>query len=131
MNNDEQTLKCGKCKDNFTTSMFHKNNAKSRGYSYYCKLCMSIYCRAIKRNGGYWKGYKDENKLKKQAQWAVSWALKTGDLIKLPCHICDNPKSEAHHESYKKEHRLDVLWLCRSHHRERHEALKAIENKEK
>ena len=35
-------------------------------------------------------------------------------IIRLPCQICGR-KAEAHHYDYNKP--LDVLWLCRSHHR--------------
>ena len=40
-------------------------------------------------------------------------------LTKQPCVICGNPKSEGHHEDYDKP--LDVVWLCRLHHRLYHE----------
>lgn len=58
-----------------------------------------------------------EVKFRQQARGAVLYAIHTGKLIKLPCQVCGNPKSEAHHYlGYSKEHRLDVVFLCRAHH---------------
>ena len=58
-----------------------------------------------------------QGKLKHGAREAVRYAIRKGNLIKLPCQICGNPKSEAHHLfGYEKEHRLNVVFLCRSHH---------------
>lgn len=50
-----------------------------------------------------------------QARAEVGKALKKGLLIKKPCEVCDNPKSEAHHKDYSKP--LEVEWLCRPHHK--------------
>lgn len=56
-------------------------------------------------------------RLKSRARSAVQYAIKKGKLVKLPCQVCGNPKSDAHHYlGYSKEHRLDVVFLCRTHH---------------
>lgn len=54
----------------------------------------------------------------------VYHALKTGALIKQPCMVCGDPKSQAHHSDHSKP--LEVKWLCPKHHREveKEEALK-------
>jgi len=41
-----------------------------------------------------------------------------GRLKKLPCKMCGTEDVDAHHEDYSKP--LDVLFLCKSHHGERH-----------
>ena len=52
-------------------------------------------------------------------------AIKTGKLKRLPCEICGDPNSEAHHHNgYDKDHVLDVEWLCRKHHIEADKLLK-------
>ena len=67
------------------------------------------------------KRYRSVNKHKSTAHYLVSCALTTGELVKLPCHICDDPHSQAHHEDYTKP--LEVMWLCQTHHSRRHEEL--------
>lgn len=56
---------------------------------------------------------------------AVTRAIETGRLVPLPC-ICGATPTEAHHwHGYDKEHWLDVVWLCRPHHRQAHNELRA------
>jgi len=39
-------------------------------------------------------------------------------LVKYPCEVCGEENSEAHHLDYNDP--LNVLWLCKKHHREWH-----------
>jgi hypothetical protein len=55
---------------------------------------------------------------KQLARIAVTTAVNGGKLVKLPCEICGDPKSQGHHDDYSMP--LDVVWLCQAHHRERH-----------
>lgn len=48
----------------------------------------------------------------------VNYALNTGKLTKLPCEVCGSEKVVAHHEDYSRP--LEVTWLCREHHGQRH-----------
>ena len=50
----------------------------------------------------------------RKATHMVSNAIRDGRLIRQPCEVCGDPKSEAHHRDYLKP--FDVMWLCRSHH---------------
>lgn len=52
------------------------------------------------------------------AALAVKEALRTGALVAKPCEVCGIEPADAHHDDYSKP--LDVLWLCRSHHGQRH-----------
>ena len=49
-----------------------------------------------------------------KARTQVYGALRNGTLIKLPCKVCDSPRSHAHHQDYNKP--LDVEWLCAKCH---------------
>jgi hypothetical protein len=49
-------------------------------------------------------------------------AVKSGKLKRLPCIICEDPKSDGHHIDYSKP--LEVIWLCRKHHHEAHKKLR-------
>ena len=48
----------------------------------------------------------------------VDKAVSQGKIKRLPCEVCGNPKTEAHHEDYSKP--FDVHWLCKKHHDEIH-----------
>lgn len=64
-----------------------------------------------------WKTKEGRNRL--SAGNAVYQAIKSGRLKRMPCEVCGESKSEAHHHNgYDKEHWLDVQWLCRKHHLE-------------
>lgn len=65
-------------------------------------------------------GYENEQNSKERypgkekARRALEYAVKKGRIKKLPCEVCGNFNSEAHHENYRKP--LEVNWLCRRHH---------------
>lgn len=64
------------------------------------------------------------NRDAKRAHHAVAQALRKGRLTREPCEACgavhgvDGAVLHAHHEDYSKP--LDVVWLCRRHHRRLH-----------
>jgi transposase-like protein len=60
------------------------------------------------------KRWRAKNHEKVQAHRAVRRALLGGRLAQLPCEVCDEPKSEAHHDDYSQP--LVVRWLCHAHH---------------
>jgi len=64
------------------------------------------------------RNYKKVGTLRYDAMIAVRNALKTGKLTPEPCKVCRATKTDAHHEDYNKP--LDIVWLCRSHHKLRH-----------
>lgn len=45
-------------------------------------------------------------------------ALRDGALTPQPCEVCGEKRVHGHHEDYSKP--LDVMWLCSTHHGERH-----------
>ena len=70
-----------------------------------------------------WKGGRVEAKkrfrvdpIKARAREAVGRAVRNGKMKRKPCVVCGETKSEGHHEDYSKP--LDVIWLCRKHHKE-------------
>lgn len=64
------------------------------------------------------KNWQEKNKIKRAAHVLTGNAIAGGRLIKLPCEVCGEEKSEAHHDDYERP--LDVRWLCHKHHMEHH-----------
>lgn len=68
---------------------------------------------------------RNQDELKREAGQAVSSAIASGKLTRQPCVKCSTTRGvEAHHEDYSKP--LDVVWLCRHHHRLRHAEMRAV-----
>lgn len=61
----------------------------------------------------------EEQKIKDNARSYLGVYVRRGKIEKLPCKICNEPKSEGHHPDYK--YPLFVIWLCRPHHMEEHQ----------
>jgi len=68
------------------------------------------------------RAWREEDKRIGKAHAKVSYAIKKGVLIKMPCIRCGEQKSLAHHEDYDKP--LEVMWLCQPCHKQRHKELR-------
>jgi hypothetical protein len=64
------------------------------------------------------KKWRLKNPLARSAHQKALRAVMAGKILKLPCFICGDKISVAHHSDYSKP--LVVLWVCRSHHRKIH-----------
>lgn len=82
------------------------------------KLTIQEYQQSDKRKA-YRKEYQASFRIRKpeviKAYNEVNKAVKSGKLIKQPCH-CGETKVGGHHEDYSRP--LDVIWLCSKHHGE-------------
>lgn len=79
----------------------------------------SLACSEAKKN------WRIRNKEKISCHSKVRRAIKNGSLTKLPCEICGDCKSEAHHDDYSQP--LNVRWLCSKHHAEHHISIREKE----
>ena len=63
---------------------------------------------------------------KKKAGYALNNAVESGKVVRpSTCSLCGaSGNIEGHHWSYKEEHRLDVIWLCRACHSNEHKRLR-------
>lgn len=68
------------------------------------------------------RNYRKKFPQKYSAKIITGNAKRDGDLIRQPCEVCGNPKSEAHHEDYSRP--LEVRWLCKKHHMDRHNQIR-------
>lgn len=132
---------CRKCSQILSKEMFYQSDVNEDGFRNICIECTKIdshenyaanlekalaQARAWQQNNPEkWakirarardKNY-GRNPMHKLAQLAVSYAHKTGRLVRQSCLICDDPKTDAHHPSYEPENFLCVQYLCRKHHR--------------
>lgn len=67
--------------------------------------------------------YRSKYPEKEKAHRVVTNAVANGTIISQPCYKCGSGKSQAHHEDYSKP--LDIVWLCKMHHMERHREIKS------
>lgn len=148
-------LKCSMCGEEKPKSEFHKRTCRLRGYQSKCKMCVSQYYREKyatdpehkrKRNNfvNRWrannpdawseiaKRCRDKHdyqgqypRVRKRASWRVKEAIRSGRMKRLPCNICGERLSHAHHCDYNKP--LEVMFLCADHHRGWHRIFKPTE----
>lgn len=71
------------------------------------------------------KRWKERNPHKRKAQIIVNNALRDGKIYPVPCLVCGKD-AEAHHPDYDRP--LDVIWLCKTHHRQVHVLAEQYEN---
>lgn len=71
------------------------------------KLYPSYKAHAIRRNP-----------LKNKVRNALQAKIRQGKIKRLPCEVCGEIKSQAHHNDYSKP--FEVNWLCAEHHAELH-----------
>lgn len=109
---------CKECKKEYT-----KKNYKERFefYQEYEKLRFRDKDRK-KHVVGYQRAHRKKYPEKYRAREAIATAIDSKRINKQPCERCGQTNGiEAHHEDYLKP--LDVTWLCRKHHRERHKEI--------
>lgn len=101
--------------------------------------CLREYCKACERVVHASRVLTQEQKThryKVKMEWErgqpdkrSAWrsyrnARKAGRIVPGPCERCASTEDiHAHHEDYSKP--LDVVWLCRKHHNERHAEMRA------
>ena len=84
----------------------------------------AVHLQAAKRYQASRKGratlkrYRKKTRQKRYVSVLVWRAVQRGDLVREPCIICGEPKSEAHHFNYDKK--LKVIFFCRKHHQMYH-----------
>jgi hypothetical protein len=132
--------RCFKCLQYKPLDSFYKHPQMPDGHVNKCKSCNKKDVQEnYRKNIGYYKDYDyrrtrtPERRAKKiiygrnrainhpgkaRANHAVTNAVRDGRLIRKSCEVCNNPKSEGHHTDYRKK--LDVRWLCFTHHRQAH-----------
>ena len=142
---------CFKCKTSKDFSCFYKHEAMSDGYLGKCKECTKRDVhqhrdknidkireydrgRGSRQSAEYRKSdsckesmararkkWNEKNPHKKKAQGKVATAIRNGSLLKDVCKKCGHKNTQAHHENYNEP--LNIVWLCKKHHMERHKEI--------
>ena len=81
------------------------------------------YVRKMKRiHGEDWQPKEilspEEKAIRDKCRERFRTAVKRNKVVKKPCEVCGDLKTDGHHPDYSKP--LDVIWLCRKHHVEVH-----------
>ena len=134
---EKKCFKCGEIKD---ISEFYKHGEMADGHLNKCKECTKKDVKDnYKANISHYVEYEKERSMRTDrreqakkyqrkrriksrekyiARTMVRNAKRDGWLKRMPCEVCGEEKSQAHHDDYSKP--LDVRWLCFKHHRELH-----------
>lgn len=114
---DGLTASCRRCLDLRDADRYKKEKTirslRQKAYSQTAEG-KSAHTRAISK-------WKDAQSSRRAANVILGNAVKYGKVKKQPCWVC-GCDAEAHHPDYDRP--LDVVWLCRLHHREAHDLLK-------
>jgi len=136
----EKTHKlCVKCNCYISRSDFYYHESSKDKLRSYCKNCdhkssalrnRADPDRAIKDKARFSteqgradklsqvKRYHEKYPERYKARQELNRAIRNGIIIQKPCKVCGFCITEAHHDDYSKP--LDVIWLCKKHHAERH-----------
>ena len=87
----------------------------SRNGQRYCKFC---HAENMRKNRPKHFELTELQRKKANCRSYLNVYIKRGKILKMPCSICGDINSEAHHDDYDKP--LDIIWYCRKHHLEHH-----------
>jgi hypothetical protein len=141
--------RCIDCGETKPFSEFYSDKRKADGCKHVCKQCFgatvaeyrktergyNVLLKSKRRHRAtehwrethrlYMKRVRDEGRHAEHetARHAVNWAVATGALPSIhtrQCADCGGAAQEYHHESYERDHWLNVIPLCGSCHIRRH-----------
>lgn len=84
----------------------------------YCAECHAAWSR---ENRVRHSELTDDQRMRANARSYLNTYLRRGYITKNPCIICGSCEVQGHHENYNKP--LEVVWLCKPHHRQYHNEL--------
>lgn len=113
--------RCTKCKATKPTAEFSYDKSRWDGLNARCRECDKEILRK-RDNARFDRAKRQRHGWKDIVRSKVHAAVKNNIIPKLPCERCGEAKSQAHHEDYSKP--LEVIWLCQTHHAERHRELR-------
>lgn len=111
---DGRLRKCKECTKKDVAENYRKNR------DHYAEYERERFKRPERKEAiqEYQRRRRERHPEKDRARYITTNAVRDGRLIRQPCQVCGDAKSEAHHDDYSKP--LEVRWLCRMHHLEHH-----------
>lgn len=111
--------RCFKCGVEKSITDFYVHPQMGDGRLNKCKECTRKDVRQnYAANADHYRAYDRERGYRPGPTHKVAARMAARKLERKPCEVCGAEKAEAHHEDYTKP--LDVNWLCKRHHAERH-----------
>jgi hypothetical protein len=122
--------KCSTCKKKFPLRFFSKNRTTKDGFQAECKFCHKKYMNKYKKSKRvvllfrkYRNEYNKRNPKIRRAQQELWHIILDGKIKRAPSYhcraslLCFKRATEYHHHlGYNKNHRLDVIPVCRKCH---------------
>lgn len=117
-----EVRKCKKCNEEKPISEFERCEDWTRNTCRQCRLVKDAkYFQKHKEKKLLQYKARGENPVeafKRKARMIYRNALTRGEIVRKPCEVCGDEKTHGHHTDYSKP--LQVNWLCRKHHYEKH-----------
>lgn len=126
----------GKCKECAKSDVHARYEAKKSDINAYDRQRASLPHR-VKARKAYAKTERGKAAIKLAADnyardrqkyiahYTAGNAIKNGRLKRMPCEICGDQKTQAHHSDYSKP--LEVTWLCDAHHKITHKTKSLVQ----
>ena len=112
---------CSRCHEFKNPADFDHSRASRDGRHHRCKACDRKRDRQRIASGALSAsstGWQNRNPQAVRAHRLLHAAIHRGEIQRQPCVGCGTSNAHGHHEDYSKP--LDVVWLCRLCHHERH-----------
>ncbi len=127
---------CTVCDEDKELSEFYKHSECVDGHSGKCKVCTKLAskvnraskaehyreydkARGSRNDRDFFVKLRDAKPNQYAAHIKLNNAIRSGEVVRLPCEVCGGLEVHAHHSDYNKP--LDVIWLCPVHHAEWHD----------
>ncbi len=116
---------CSTCHEFKTLAEFDHSRASRDGRHHRCKPCdrerdtQRLLDGSSARSGRRWQAHNPEAV---KAHKILQAAVRRGEIERLSCELCGDPKSHGHHPEYSKP--LAVTWLCLHCHHEHHRLIR-------
>ncbi len=116
---DSHLNKCKKCTKKDVQDRYNDPIARQRIREYERKRFKDPRRKQKMMEYARKRDFRHPGKLKARSR--LGDAIKTGRIIRKPCEVCGDIKSQGHHTDYRKYR--DVKWLCFKHHRITHKQI--------